>query len=167
MNNRHPVVLVTLLIVMTTPQTALADAIIPYLVVPMGQVFLFPLVVLLESLVLSCMIQGTWRRAVWHSFLINLASTLAGAALYFATMAVIGERIFNAWWKSGVEHQKMAAIVIALVFALALFGISWLIETVLLWRLRPTTDRRQAASACGVANGLTYAILLGLNAWMA
>ena len=149
------------------PETAHADALIPYMWVPFGQVFLFPLVVLAEAAVIWKMLAGTKLLAMGHSLVMNLASTLVGAALYVATSNLVGEPLYNFWWQSGLKWQGMVAAFISLVFALVLFGTSWLIEAAILKRLRPTVEPRRVVSACGYANALTYAALLGLAVWAA
>jgi len=141
---------------------ALGDALIPYMWVPMGQLFLFPLVVLIEAVVILGILSGTKLQAIGHSFLMNLASTAVGAALYLATGPFIGDRLYKFWWNTGFDWQSITAIGISLVFALVFFGVSWVVETIVLRRLRPASETGQVVKTTGIANAATYALLLAL-----
>src|SRR3954469_25605769 len=76
-----------------------ADGIIPYMVVPVGQAFLFPVVVLVEAVVLWRMLKRSFGRSLVTSSLANLASTAAGAALYFISMPILGDSMWSLWRK--------------------------------------------------------------------
>jgi hypothetical protein len=128
----------------------------------MGQVFLLPLVVLIEAAFIRAFLGGSRLLALWHSFLMNLASTLLGVAMYIATGPLIGDSLYNFWWRSGFDGQRVTAIFISAVFAVVLFAISWVIETIVLRRLRPASPGMQVVRTIGIANAVTYVVLMGL-----
>lgn len=131
----------------------------------MGQLFLFPLVVLVEAPIISAILRGTKAQAIGHSLLMNLASTLVGAALYVTTGPLIGDPLYQLWWNSGFDRQRITAIMISIVIAITLFGISWLVETVVLSRLRPAAALAQVMKTTGIANAVTYVLLMALALW--
>ncbi|MEK7234460.1 MAG: hypothetical protein AAB268_11635, partial [Elusimicrobiota bacterium] len=90
---------------MLFPLGAHANAIIPYMIVPWGQVFLLPLVIIIEGVILQRLLGGKLRSILFQSFAANLLSTALGAALYFATMPLVGNRLFD-WWSSGGFSAK-------------------------------------------------------------
>ena len=147
------------------PITARADAIIPYMVVPWGQVFLLPLVILMEAFILQRFLSGSFRSNLFQSFVANLASTVLGAVLYWTTQEIIGERLFHWWFKGGFSSEAIRSACIALSFAMFLWLISWLSEAALLTRLRKPNSSGKLWFACAVANLVTYVLLFALAVW--
>jgi hypothetical protein len=144
------------------PVAAHADAIIPYMVVPWGQVFLLPLVVIVEAVVLWRMLRGRFLSALGQSFVANLASTVLGAGLYFATMAAFGEPLFYWWFKGGFATKTVRNACIALGFAVALWFVSWIVESLVVARMRKVESWRIVLIPCAIANLVTYVGLLAL-----
>jgi hypothetical protein len=140
------------------PAVASANAIIPYMAVPWGQLLLFPAVVVIEATVLW-RAPVTFGQATLQSFLANLASTIVGAGLYLATMPLVGDRLFSFWFKGNFASETIRGLVIALGFAAALGVLSWLIESAVVARLRKT-NRQEVAWPCAKANLITYGILV-------
>lgn len=147
------------------PLTAHADAIIPYMVVPWGQVFLLPFVILIEALVLKRILKGTFRSSFVQSFVANIVSTILGAILYFVTPSIFGERLFHWWFKGGFSSEAVRNACIALLFAILLWLISWISESALLARLRKTNSIRELLYASAFANLITYTLLLVIAIW--
>lgn len=140
------------------PAVASANALIPYMAVPWGQAFLLPLVVLIEAPFLR-QEPVTFGRAALQSFLANLASTIVGAGLYFVTMPLVGDHLFNFWFKSQVASETFRGLLIAVGFAAVLGALSWLIESMVVARIRKA-ERQTVAWPCAKANLATYALLL-------
>jgi hypothetical protein len=143
---------------------ACADAIIPYMAIPWGQLFLLPAVVFIEGLILNGLLGGGMLAAMFQSLLGNIASTALGAALYLATMPLVGDKLFQWWFKGGFASEAIRNACIALGFAVGLFCVSWVSETIIVAHLRRTTYR-SVGSAAAVANLATYILLLGLALW--
>ncbi len=151
-------------IVLCTPLTARADAIIPYMAVPWGQVFLLPLVILIEGSILYSVAGGRILSAMFQSFIANIVSTVLGAILYFATMPLVGDHLFQWWFKGGFASEAIRNASIALGFAVALWAVSWASETAVVSRLRKMPFKA-IAPAMAWANLVTYVLLLGLALW--
>jgi len=147
------------------PLTVRANAIIPYMVVPWGQVFLLPLVILIEAFVLQRLLSGSFRSNLFQSFVANFASTILGAVLYLTTQGIIGERLFHWWFKGGFSSEAIRSACIALLFAILLWLTSWLSEAALLTRLRKSNTSGKVWFACAIANLVTYVLLLALAVW--
>jgi hypothetical protein len=146
------------------PLDAQADAIIPYMVVPWGQAFLLPLVILVEATILRSLAGGKMLSCFFQSLIANIISTALGAALYLATMPLISEPLFYWWFKGGFASEAVRNACIALGFALVLWAISWSSETAIISRMRKT-NFWGIARACAWANLVTYIFLLGLALW--
>lgn len=144
------------------PSVANANAIIPYMAVPWGQVVLLPIVVVVEGLILWQLLSGRFPPALGQSFVANLASTLVGAALYFATMPLVGESLFQWWFKGGFSSEAVRNACIALTFAAVLWAVSWAIESVVIARMRKSLTWRGVSRPCAIANTVTYVSLFGL-----
>ncbi len=144
------------------PLEANANAIIPYMAVPWGQAFLLPIVILIEALVLWRLLSGRFPPVLGQSFVANLASTFVGAALYFATMPLIGEPLFQWWFKGGFASEAIRNACIALAFAGVLWVISWFVESLVIGHLRKLDNWKRVSRQCAIANLVTYASLLGL-----
>ena len=144
------------------PNSAKADAMIPYMVVPWGQVFLFPVVVIVEAVVLRTTFVGRFAPVLFQSFVANLASTLVGSLMYLATMNVVGERLFYWWFKGGFGTEAIRNAVIALAFAGVLWFVSWIVESAVIRRMRRASSIREVFRPVALANVVTYVLLLGL-----
>jgi len=144
------------------PAAAYADAIIPYMVVPWGQVFLLPLVVIVEAVILWRMLSGSFLSALGQSFVANLASTVLGAGLYFATLPAFGDPLFYWWFKGGFATKFIRNACIALSFAVALWFVSWVSESLVVARMRKVERWRIVLIPCAIANLVTYVGLLAL-----
>lgn len=141
--------------------SASADAIVPFMAVPGGQVVLLPLVIVLEGFVLRHVLGGPTGGALFQSLLANLVSTALGAALYLATMPALGEGFFH-WWSRGTfATEPVRGLCIALGFAVALWIVSWASETWVVARLR-NTRFAAVSKAIAWANLATYVLLLAL-----
>ena len=152
------VVLVALAVVVL-PSTANANAIIPYLWVPVGQLFLFPVVVAVEGwLVWLSLRVGFWR-ILWRVLLANLASTAVGAALYFSSMPLVSKPLFDIWSK----YQAPASIIISFLIAVILFGVSWLVETMVMARMLREVEKKRVWFSMLRANLATYLVLWSLS----
>jgi len=147
------------------PATAHADAILPYMVVPWGQVFLLPIVILIEAIILWSLLHGRFRSTLFQSFVANLTSTILGVVLYVATMPLIGDRLFEWWFKGGFSSEAIRSACIALTFAVVLWTISWLSETFVIARMRKTSSMKKISFPCAVANVASYTLLLTLAIW--
>jgi hypothetical protein len=145
------------------PSAANANAIIPYMAVPWGQVFLLPAVVVIEGLILWRLLSGRLLPALGQSFVANLASTLVGAALYFATMPLVGESLFQWWFKGGFSSEAVRNAFIALTFAAVLWAVSWAVESIVIARMRKSPVWRGVSRPCAIANAVTYVSLFGLS----
>lgn len=152
-------------IIVVLPITARADAIIPYMVVPWGQVFLLPLVVLVESVILYRLAGGRFLSATFQSLIANVVSTALGAALYVLTMPLLADHLFEWWFKGELGSEAIRNASIALGFAVVLWGISWASETTIVARLRRITFKT-IGPAMAWANLLTYLMLVGLALWL-
>jgi len=141
--------------VLTMPTLVWADALIPYLVVPLGEVLLFPLVVIIETLFVWILLEMPFWGALWRTFIANLASTAFGAILYFISMPLIGNPLWDVWTK----YKTAAAILISLSFAIILCIISWLIESVVVASLMRDTEKRRIYITYLKANICSYALL--------
>jgi hypothetical protein len=146
------------------PLSANANAIIPYMVVPWGQVVLLPLVVVIEAAILRALIGGGVLAITLQSLVANVASTIVGALLYVGGMSLVGEPLFTWWFKGGVGTESIRAALISLSFAAALWVVSWAVESAAISRMRKVTFRA-VAKACAAANGATYVLLLALALW--
>ena len=147
------------------PIAAQADAIIPYMTVPWGQLFLLPLVILIEAVVLHRMLNGTFNSSLFQSFIANLGSTILGALLHLIIQGVIGEQLFHWWFDGGFSTQTVRNASIAFLFAIFLWLVSWLSETVMLARLRKLNSISTVWLASAIANLFTYTLLLALAIW--
>lgn len=144
---------------------AYADAIIPYMVVPWGQVFLLPLVIFVEAIVLQRLLGGTARSNFYQSFVSNLISTVLGVVLYFATMPMVGEGLFYWWFKGDFSTESFRNACIALMFTVVLWLVSWLSEAAVIERMRNDGSAGHIRSASAVANLVTYAMLFLIAVW--
>src|SRR5258706_11390334 len=104
-----------------TPLAAHADAMIPYMVVPWGQVFLLPLVIIIEALILRALLGGGVLAILLQSFLANVASTLVGAVLYIGTMSLGGNAMFTWWFKGTLGTEALRSALISFSFAAVLW----------------------------------------------
>ncbi len=152
-------------IAVSISQQASADAIIPYMVVPWGQLFLLPVVVLLEAIILRLMLGGTVKSNLVQSFLANLASTAIGAVTYVVTSPIFGNAAFHWWFKGEYSTESIRSALIASAFAAVLWFVSWVSESFVIVRMRRGTSARPIISACAVANVVTYSSLLALAIW--
>ena len=130
--------------------------------VPWGQVALLPIVILVEGLLLWCLLGGRFPPALGQSFVANLASTLAGAALYFVTMPLVGEPLFQWWFKGSFSSETVRNACVALTFATVLWVVSWAIESLVIARMRKTQSWRDISRPCAIANVVTYVSLFVL-----
>lgn len=153
------------IVLVCVPLTVHADAMIPYMVVPWGQVFLLPIVIFVEGYILRSLLGGNFRSALFQSSVANLASTILGAALYFTTMPLVGENIFYWWFNGGFSSDAVRNACIAIVFAVVLWTISWLSETLVIARMRQANSNKGIAFPCAIANLSTYVLLLLLALW--
>lgn len=128
----------------------------PFALVPLAQILAFPLIVLVKALIFWFTLRGGVLKAIGHSILVNFVSTSVGIGLLIGLPTAV-EPLFATLFEIGWTLQRS---VIFLVFAVMLFGISWLIEAAALIRLRPTVPPRRVVFACCVANALTYVGLL-------
>ena len=137
---------------------------IPYMVVPWGQLFLLPLVIIVEAAILHSFLGGGVLAVALQSLTANVASTIVGALLYVGSMSLIGHPLFTWWFRGGFGTEAIRAALISLSFALALWAISWAIESLVISRMRKTT-LAIVAKPCAVANAATYVLLLALALW--
>jgi hypothetical protein len=146
------------------PFWAHADAMIPYMVVPWGQVFLLPLVVIVEAAILRGFLGGRVIAVTLQSLTANVASTIVGALIYVGGMSLIGAPLFTWWFKGALGTEAIRAALISLFFATALWAISWAVESLVISRMRKTT-LSVVAKPCAVADAATYVLLLALALW--
>jgi hypothetical protein len=142
------------------PTLASANAMIPYMAVPWGQLVLFPLVIFVEAIVFWVSLGGRFLSVLGQSFIANLASTLVGAALYLTTMGVLQEPLFHWWFKGALGTDAIRSACIALGFASTLWLLSWLIESFVVARVRRKSSMAQVLRPCAIANVVTYSGLL-------
>lgn len=147
-------------LILCFPFQARANAIIPYMVVPWGQLFLLPLVIFIEGKILHKLAGGKTSTALLQSLVANIISTAVGALIYLATMPLIEEKLFQWWFKGGFGSEALRSAFIALVFAIVLYFISWLSETAIIARMRKAQFKKMAIP-CATANLITYVLLLG------
>jgi hypothetical protein len=145
--------------------SAHADAIIPYMVVPWGEFFLLPIVVVVEAAILQGMLGGRFADTLGQSFVANIASTLLGAGLYAATMSWWGNPLFAWWFQGSFATATIRNACIALGFAVILWFLSWLVETFVVARMRKAISWKQVGRACAFANFATYAGLFVIALW--
>ena len=153
-----------LLVTVCVPSQAYANAIIPYLVVPWGQVLLLPVVALVETPLVRHHLGGGIGLGVWQSLLANLASTLAGAALGLVAMRLFGDWLFGFW--AGAQYgpdSVQRSMLISSAFAVVLYLVSAVVEARVLRSLRPNADPSRVRRCALQANGLTYGLLLALS----
>lgn len=141
---------------------ARADAILPYAIVPAGQIFLFPIVVLIEAGVFRWTLSGTVLGLLWQSFVANAVSAVGGFALQAATGRFIDDPVFTWWFKGGFGTEAIRNAIIALGYAAVLFAMSWAIEAWVISRLRKSASLAEVLRPCGWANFATYGGLLAL-----
>jgi hypothetical protein len=141
--------------------SAHADALIPFMVVPWGQVVLLPLVVIVEGAILRVLLPGSWGAAMLQSLGANAASTLVGVALYVGCMFFVGNVLYSWWFMGRLGTSGLRAGLISISFAVFLYAISWKIESVVIARMRKVT-LAVVSKPCAVANAVTYGILLSL-----
>jgi hypothetical protein len=146
------------------PLSAHADAMIPYMVVPWGQVFLLPLVVIVEAAIIRGFLGGGVIAVTLQSLVANVASTIVGALIYISGMSLIGDPLFTWWFKGGLGTEAIRAALISLSFAAALWAISWAVESLVISRMRKTA-LSVVAKPCAIANAATYVLLLALALW--
>ena len=144
---------------------AMADAIIPYMVVPWGQVFLLPLVICLEAVVLRQFLRGSFKSNLFQSFIANLVSTALGAASYTLASGFLNSVVFEWWFKGGFSEESIRSALISLGFAVVLWIISWTSESVVIAKLRKETIAKSILIASAWANVLTYVLLLAIAVW--
>jgi hypothetical protein len=147
------------------PLTVHADAMIPYMVVPWGQVFLLPIVIFVEGYILRKILGGKFYSALIQSCIANIASTILGVALYFITMPLIGEGLFYWWFKGGFSSEAVRNACIAILFAAVLWVVSWLSEMLVIAHMRKTSSDMKIVRAAAIANLATYSLLLTLAIW--
>lgn len=153
-----------LVVVLCVPSRAYANAIVPYMVVPWGQVLLLPIVALVETPLVRHHLGGGFGLGAWHSVLANLASTLAGAALGLVAMRLFGDWLFEYW--SGAQYgpdSLQRSMLISGAFAALLYLVSGVVEARVLRSLRPNADPSRVRRCALQANGLTYGLLLALS----
>jgi hypothetical protein len=139
-----------------------ANAIIPYMVVPWGQLILLPLVVVVEAVILHRMLKGKFLPTLGQSFLVNLVSTLVGAGLYYLTMTAFGQTLYQWWFKGGFASEAIRNAAIALALAIGLGVFSWIVESRGLAYLRQLNSWEHVLVPCAVANATTYTALVVL-----
>jgi hypothetical protein len=144
---------------------AMADAIIPYMVVPWGQAFLLPLVILLEAFVLRKFLRTSFKSNLFQAFIANLVSTALGAAIFYAASGLLNSVVFEWWFKGGFSKESIRSALISLGFAGVLWTISWTAESLVIARLRKEAISKSILIASAWANVLTYALLLALAVW--
>lgn len=147
------------------PLQAHANAIIPYMVVPWGQVLLLPVVILIEALILRRLLREKFRTSLYLSFIANLASTILGAVLFVITMSVVGNFLFEWSFTGNSFLETTRNNVVALLFAIFLWTISWLSEKAVILRMGKTNSITNISFSCAVANLVSYALLLTLAIW--
>lgn len=150
--------LIISLLVLCNPLNAQANAILPYMAVPYGQAFLLPIVVLIESLILRRLAGRHLLIVLFQVFIANCVSTAIGAAIYFPFLE---SPLFRWWEEAEIDSMPIISAIIALVFALILYIISWSTESIVIARMRKIkiTD---ITGPCARANLATYILLLGL-----
>jgi hypothetical protein len=146
------------------PLYARADAMIPYMVVPWGQVFLLPLVIIVEGVILRGFLGGGTVAVMLQSTVANVASTIVGAALYMSGMPLIGDPLFTWWFKGSFGTEAVRSALISLSFAAILWVISWALETFIISRMRRVA-LNVVGKPCAIANVTTYGLLLALALW--
>lgn len=164
-NTRLKLIYLWIISLVCIPLQAHADAIIPYMVVPWGQVFLLPLVILIEALILRSLLHEKFRTSLNQSFIANLASTFFGVVLYILTMPLFGNLLFEWSFKGGFSTETIRNAFIAFAFAIVLWTISWLSEKTVIFRMRKTSSMKDVSFSCAVANLVSYALLLTLALW--
>jgi hypothetical protein len=147
-------------LILCAPLEAWADAIIPYMAVPLGQVFLLPIVILIEGIILRKLAGGRTAATFFQSFVGNVASTAIGAAIYFVAIPPFGEQLFYWWFKGGFGSEALRNALIAFAFAFVLYTISWSCETMVIARIRRVKFKNMMLP-CAWANLFTYVLLLG------
>jgi hypothetical protein len=145
--------------------SAMADAIIPYMVVPWGQLLLLPLVIVLEAFVLQKVLRGRFRANLFQSFIANLVSTALGAISFALASEFLNSIVFNWWFKGGFSEESVRSAVISLGFAVVLWAISWISESAVIAKLRKEPISKSVLTACAWANVITYALLLAFAVW--
>jgi len=165
MNIKYKLFLAVLLSLIVIPRTAYANAIIPYMVVPWGQLFLLPIVVLIEAIVLSKLLHDKLRATLFQSFIANIVSTIVGAVLLLATTPLIGDRLFEWWFKGGFSSEAVRSACIAIAFTIVLWTVSWTSETIVIARMRKASSIRALTFPCAIANSTSYAMLLVIALW--
>jgi len=163
--NKTKIILSLILIVLVIPVEACANAIIPYMAVPWGQLFLLPLVIIIEGFILRKLAGGSLLSTLFQSLTGNIVSTALGAAIYLATIEHIYDQIFTWWFKGSFASEALRNVCIALGFALTLYVISWVSETIVISRMRKTTFKEMAIP-CALANLATYILLMVLAIWL-
>lgn len=151
-------------LLVAAPALAVADAIIPYLVVPWGQLFLLPLVCFVEGAILYVQLGGSFWHAQLQSLVANIFSTLIGAGIYLLTSQWFATPLFHWWFKGGFATEAMRSAAIALGYAGILLAISWSSEAVIVGRLR-RRPLSEVSWAVAIANATTYGLLLLLAIW--
>lgn len=154
-----------IVIILCIPEEARADAIIPYMAVPWGQLFLLPLVITIEGVILRMLSGGSVLSAFFQSFVGNIVSTALGAAIYLATIPHIYDQVFTWWFKGGFASEALRNACIALAFALILYVISWISETIIISRMRKVKFK-ELAFPCAITNLATYILLMFLAIWL-
>jgi hypothetical protein len=139
---------------------AIADAIIPYMVVPWGQVFLLPLVICLEAVVLWRFLHASFKSNLFQSFITNLVSTALGAVSYILASGFLNGVVFEWWFKGGFSKESIRSAIISFGLAVVLWIISWTSESVVIAQLRKKTISKSILIASAWANVLTYVLLL-------
>jgi hypothetical protein len=141
------------------PRAGHADGIIPYMVVPFGQTFLFPVVVLIEAVVLWRMLGNSFYRSLVTAFLANLASTVAGVALYFISTPILGDSMWNLWRK----YHTAGALGLSIAIAVVLYSMSWALEKYVISTREPQISSALVSKTSAIANLVTYVPLLLLS----
>ena len=141
------------------PSVAYANAIIPYLMVPFAQLFLFPIVVAIETGIINYRLKYGFWKALWRVAIANLASTAVGAGLYFGGMPIVGDTFWNLW----MRYKTPGAIVLSLFFASVLFILSWSVESITAKPLFKEHSKPAISKAFLFANIATYIALWCLS----
>lgn len=147
------------------PLAVQANAIIPYMVVPWGQVLLLPILIIIEGYIFRRLLGGNFRSALFQSFVANLASTLLGMALYLTILPLVGDNLYYWWFKGDFSSQAIRNASIAILLAIVLWTISWLSETLIVSRMRKAVTFKEIAFPCALVNISTYALLLIIALW--
>jgi hypothetical protein len=141
---------------------AKANGILPYMVVPLGQTFLLPIIIVIESVILWYLLTSRFLSALWQSFIANIVSTLVGVGLYLATMPFVGDHLFRWLLRGGFGSMAIRNrnAFIALTIAAILWAISVLVESIIIGRMNKLASWKEVSRQCAIANLVTYVFLI-------